>query len=88
MTKELYDNLKSLDGVKDELKLQIHLLDAETRQEFENMNAEYERAHSKIFTIDNKGQIHPSMSLEAQELYDKLSKGYAKVKSHILRKAA
>ena len=40
MTKELYDNLKSLEGVKDELKLQIHLLDAETRQEFENMNAE------------------------------------------------
>ena len=88
MTKELYDNLKSLEGVKDELKLQIHLLDAETRQEFENMNAEYERAHSKIFTIDNKGKIHPSMSVEAQELYDKLSKGYDKVKSHILKKVA
>ena len=45
MTKELYDNLKSLEGVKDELKLKIHLLDAEARQEFENMNAEYERVH-------------------------------------------
>lgn len=88
MSKELFENLKSLEGVKDELKLQIHLLDMETKQEFEKMNDEYERIHSKIFSVDNKGSVHSSISKEAQELYDKLSKGYAKVKSQILSKVA
>ena len=88
MADKLYRDLKSLEGVRDELKLQIHLLDEETKQEFEDLNAQYERIHSKVFTVDSTGEIHPSMSNEVQDLYNKLSRGYATVKTKLLRRVA
>ena len=42
----------------------------------------------KVFTVDSTGEIHPSMSNEVQDLYNKLSRGYATVKTKLLRRVA
>jgi len=85
MSKTLYeidDVLQSIKQLRDELKLQLHLAEAETRDEWEKVESKFEQFRSKADAVrhemgDASGDVLAALKITAEEIrngYDRIRK--------------